>query len=370
MRDPRYKKLAKLLVNYSCDLKPGENIIIHSYYDVPSEMICEIVNEVYRVGGNPIVWIQNQNVFRNLLLNATKESMMAIADSEVGAMKKASAYIVIRGVDNDAQLSDVPSEKIALYDKFWFNPVHAKERVNKKWVLLIWPTPGTAQRFGMSTEAFTNFYFNVCANVDYEQMSKYMDALFDLIKKTNKVHILGPGKTDLKFSIKGVGAKKCAGRRNIPDGEVLTAPVKDSVNGIIEYNTPAIYEGKKFTNICFTFKQGKIIKATCESGDSKELNKILDRDKGARYIGEFSFGLNPKIKKPVMSTLFDEKIAGSIHLTPGKPYKEADNGNKSNVHWDIVLIQTKEYGGGEIYFDDVLIRKDGIFVIPQLQNLN
>jgi aminopeptidase len=306
-------------------------------------------------------------------MNASKESLKAIAASELKTMKMASAFISLRGNDNDTQLSDIPAKKMALYKKYWFEPVHIKERVeNTKWVVLIWPTPATAQRFNMSTEAFENYYFNVCTKVDYEKMSQDMDELIEIINKTENVKIIGPGKTALTFSLKGMKAIKCAGKRNIPDGEVYTAPVRDSVNGVIEYNTPTIYEGKTFSNICLSIRNGKIIKAKCGSGDENKLNEIFNTDKGARYFGEFALGLNPQINEVVMNILFDEKVAGSIHLTPGGAYKgtPADNGNVSNIHWDLVMIQTKKYGGGEIYFDNVLIRKDGLFVLSELKNLN
>ena len=194
-----------------------------------------------------------------------------------------------------------------------------------------------------------------------------MAPLKALMERTDRVHILGPG-TDLTFSIKGMPAVKCCGERNIPDGEVYTAPVKDSMNGIISYNTPSEEQGFTFENIVFEVKDGKIVKAS--ANNDERINKLLDTDEGSRYFGEFALGVNPYILHPMKDTLFDEKIAGSFHLTPGASYEDAFNGNKSAVHWDLVMIQRPEYGGGEIYFDDVLIRKDGRFVIPQLECLN
>jgi aminopeptidase len=199
-------------------------------------------------------------------------------------------------------------------------------------------------------------------------MEKAMEPLKALMEKTDMVQIVGPG-TDLKFSIKGIPTVPCFGRRNIPDGEIYTAPVRDSVNGCLAYNTPSVYGGKTFQDISFEFANGRIVEAT--AGDlTEEINKVLDVDPGARFIGEFSFGVNPFILKPMKDTLFDEKIAGSFHFTPGKAYKEAPNGNVSAIHWDLVAIQRPEFGGGEIYFDGVLIRKDGLFVLEELQGLN
>lgn len=223
-----------------------------------------------------------------------------------------------------------------------------------------------AQLANTSTEAFEDFYFDVC-NLDYSKMDRAQDPLAELMRNTDKVRIVGPG-TDLSFSIKNIGAEKCSGQKNIPDGEVYTAPVRDSVNGTIAYNTPTLYNGVTFENIKFRFENGKIVEAT--GSDTKRLNEILDADEGARYIGEFAIGFNPYILTPMKDILFDEKIAGSLHFTPGQAYDVTDNGNRSSIHWDLVLIQRPEYGGGEIYFDDRLIRKDGIFVIPELAALN
>ena len=218
----------------------------------------------------------------------------------------------------------------------------------------------------MSSRAFEDFYYDVC-NLDYAKMSAAMDALVARLARTDSVHIIGPG-TDLRFSIKGIPAVKCAGECNIPDGEVYTAPVRESVNGIITYNTPSLYQGTVFEHVSFTFERGKIVQAT--ANETEKLNAILDADEGARYIGELGIGVNPYITKPMKDILFDEKISGSIHFTPGSCYEDAPNGNDSTIHWDLVLIQTPEYGGGEIYFDDELIRKDGLFVPEDLQCLN
>jgi aminopeptidase len=218
----------------------------------------------------------------------------------------------------------------------------------------------------MSTEAFENLYFDVCT-MDYQRMAKAMMPLQRRMASADRVEIKGPG-TDLKFSIKGIGAKLCKGDRNIPDGEVFSCPVKDSIEGAIQFNTPTLYSGTRFDNVRLVFKRGKVVEAT--SSNSKRLNEILDTDAGARYTGEFSLGFNPYIQNPMCDILFDEKIAGSLHLTPGQAYEECDNGNRSAVHWDMVLIQRPEWGGGEVWFDGELVRKDGLFVPKDLKPLN
>jgi aminopeptidase len=286
-------------------------------------------------------------------------------------MEACQCYIGVRGSRNIAEMSDVPKDKMALYEKHLWTPVHQEVRVPKtRWVVLRWPLPSMAQAAGMSTDSFEDFYFRVCAGVDYRAMERAMKPLGDLMNKTEKVHIKGPG-TDLTFSIKGIGAVGCFGQRNIPDGEMFTCPVRDSVNGAIQYNCETLYRGTIFNGIRLEFKNGKVVGATASSDAMTEkLNDILDADEGARYIGEWSLAFNPHILQPMKDILFDEKIAGSFHLTPGQAYKEADNGNRSQVHWDMVCIQRKDYGGGEIWFDGKLIRKDGLFVLPKLKGLN
>jgi aminopeptidase len=364
--DSRIRTLARNLVRYSTQLKAGEKILI-GLYGLEVDIARALVEEVYAVGGIPFVSIKNHQVLRSLLMGATVEQWQMMARYEAERMKEMDAYIAIRAGENASELSDVPPEKTKIYQEHWNHPVHSEIRVNQtRWCVLRWPTHSMAQLATMSTEAFEDYYFDVCT-LDYAKMDRNMDPLKARMERTDKVRIVGPG-TDLTFSIKGLPAVKCSGRRNIPDGECYTAPVRDSVNGVISYNTPSVYQGFTYENIRFEFDNGKIVKAT--ANDTDRINKVLDTDEGARYIGEFSFGFNPYILKPMKDTLFDEKIAGSIHFTPGQAYKIADNGNRSAIHWDLVLIQRPEYGGGEIYMDGELVRKDGLFVVDDLKGLN
>lgn len=308
----------------------------------------------------------NPVVSRELAMNCNEEQLAIMAENETALMKKMDGYIGIRAGSNINEMADVPGEKLGMYSRLYELPVMNIRVPETKWVVLRYPNPSMAQLANMSTEAFENFYFQVC-NLDYGKMDRAMDSLVALMNRTDKVRITGPG-TDLSFSIKGIPAVKCAGLRNITDGEVYTAPVKDSVNGTITHNAPTPYHGFTFENVRLTFENGKIVEAT--ANDSRRLNEILDTDEGARYIGEFAIGVNPFIRNPMKDILFDEKIDGSFHFTPGQCYDEAYNGNKSSIHWDMVSIQRPEWGGGEIWFDDVLIRKDGRFVVPELECLN
>jgi aminopeptidase len=365
MTDPRIHDLAKQLVRYSTALKKGENILL-DLHDVPEEIGIALIQEVRRVGAKPHLRVHNARLSREMLKGATAEQYELIAKNLLAEIKGMDAYIAIRGSNNIAETSDIPAGKMKLV-MGKLRPVMDHRVKKTKWCVLRWPTPSMAQQAGMSTEAFEDFYFKVCL-LDYKAKLPAMNALKKLMEQSDKVHIKDAG-TDLHFSIKNIPAIVCGGNYNIPDGEVFTAPVKNSVEGVISYNAPTIYQGIPFDGIKLTFSKGKIIKAQA-GAKTKELNRILDSDDGARYVGEFALGFHPHIRHAMRDILFDEKIAGSFHFTPGQAYEDADNGNRSQVHWDMVSIQRKDTGGGEIYFDGKLIRKDGIFLPKALEKLN
>ncbi|MBN2559823.1 MAG: aminopeptidase [Phycisphaerae bacterium] len=367
MIDPRITKLADVLVSYSCSVKHDERILIEAI-DVPPEFTCECIRLAREAGGIPLVKLESNQIKRAMMLHGSREGWNTIADAEKLVMEAADCYIGARGSPNVSEMSDVPGDMQKLWESTVWKRVHIDVRVPKtRWVVIRWPTPSMAQMAEMSTEAFEEFYFNVCT-MDYGKMSEAMKPLVARMQRTDRVRLLGPKDTDLRFSIKGLPAVPCDGKLNIPDGEIFTAPVKDSVNGVIHYNAPTMYRGETHNDIRLVFKDGKIVEAT--STNTQKLNEVLDSDEGARYVGEFAIGVNPYCTKAMKDTLFDEKIGGSIHFTPGSAYDEADNGNKSEVHWDMVLMQTPDHGGGEIYFDGELVRKDGLFVADDLKALN
>ncbi len=364
MHDERFDKLAELLVEYSIRLKRNETVLIEAF-DTPDEMTVALIRATRNAGGVPFAQVYHARVNRALALEASDRQLNLMASAELARMKKMNAYIAVRGSHNITELADVPPDKMQLIGKK-MRTVQDQRVKRTKWVVLRWPTPSMAQLAGMSTEAFEDFYFDVCT-LDYRKLQSGMKALKSLMEQTDRVQIKGPD-TDLNFSIKGIPAVICGGDRNIPDGEVFTAPAKESVEGQLTFNAPSIYQGTAFDGIQLKFKRGKIVEAS--SNETEKLNKILDSDAGGRYIGEFSLGFNPRVFHPMRDILFDEKIAGSFHFTPGQAYEEADNGNRSQVHWDMVSIQRSDYGGGEIYFDGKLIRKNGEFLPKELSTLN
>ena len=369
--DSRYNKLAHLLVHHSTKLQKDEHVLIESC-DIPVEMTIALVRAVREVGAHAHVAERSARLVAELYRGEEK-GLAAWGEYDLHRMKKMQAYIGLRGGHNISEASIVAGDQMKMAARLYQKPVHFEQRVNHtKWCVLRWPSASMAQLAGKCTEAFEDFYFKVCC-VDYAKMEAACAPLAARMAKTDKVHIKseskGPGETDLHFSIKNIGVIPCCGDKNVPDGECFTAPVRDSVNGVLHYNTSTVYNGQTFENVRLVFRNGRIVEASCQ-GDSKKLNEIFDTDEGARYVGEFAIGFNPHITHPMKDILFDEKIAGSFHFTPGRCYEEASNGNHSEIHWDLVCIQRSDFGGGTIAFDGEIVRRDGLFVVDDLKGLN
>ncbi|MDL2319254.1 aminopeptidase [Eubacteriales bacterium OttesenSCG-928-A19] len=358
--------MAANLVGHSVALEPGENLLIETF-NGGFELAEALIERAQAVGARPFLHIHQNRMLRTLLKNASREQLQLTAQYEVARMKDMHAYIAIRAFENDSELTDVPADKMQMYQTEYSKPLHTDIRLkDTKWCVMGYPTPAFAQKAGMSTEAFEDFYFDVCG-LDYKRLGDRMEALVAYMNKTSKVRLVAKN-TDITFSIEGFPAVKCYGRRNIPDGEVYVGPTPGTANGYITYNVPCNYEGFVAENVRFTFENGMIV--GCDGNDPDRIRAVLDRDEGARRLGEFAIGVNPRITRPIVNTLFDEKMTGSLHLTPGNAYLASNNGNVSGVHWDLVQLHTPEYGGGEIWFDDILIRKDGLFVVDELMGLN
>lgn len=362
----KIEKMAKNLIHHSVDLKAGENLLIE-IFDGGYELAKAIIAEGQAVGGNVFLSIKSNDMIRSLLMNCPASQLERTAGYEAARMDMMDAYIALRGSLNNFEFSDIPADKLSMYQTLYMKPVHTLRRmVNTKWCVMGYPSPSFAQSAGMSTEAFENFYFDVCG-LDYNKMGLAMDKLVGYMNNTDEVRILSKN-TDISFSIKGNPAVKCYGRRNMPDGEVYAAPVPETASGYITYNVPCDYMGFVYDNVRFEFNDGIITEAS--GNNTEKIKALLNTDEGARRLGEFALGINPCIRRPIVNTLFDEKMTGSLHLTPGNAYAASDNGNKSAIHWDLVQLHTPEYGGGEVWFDGVLIRKDGIFIVDELKCLN
>ncbi len=366
-KDERLTRLAQTILNNSVRLKQGEKVFIETFGSSTVELLTELIKQSVKIGAVPF-YLHNDVCLRNAFFShADEKQINEYAAIQRDIMEQMDAYIAVRCYENPLD-NAMSADQQSMYNRFFMKPVHMDVRIPRtKWCLLYYPNPTLAFQANMSTQAFEDFYFSACLT-DYSRMYQAMLPLKELMDQTDNVRIVAPG-TDLTFSIKGIGATPCHGLRNIPDGEIYTAPVRHSVNGKIRFNTLSTMNGIVFRNLTLTFHEGKVVQASADA-NQKDLEKILDTDEGARYLGEFAFGVNPFIKQAIGNTLFDEKISGSIHIALGNFCGNAYNGNKSAIHWDLVQIQTPQYGGGEIWFDNVLICRNGQFVLPQLLALN
>ncbi len=362
----KLKELASLIVNYSIRVEKDERVLITTQSLETREFVSYLIEEIYKNGGVPCLKINDPILGARLAEKNNEGRIELLKKIQENEVELFDSFINIRYATNDYENKNVSGEMSKKLSQALLPS--SDVRVNqRKWVLLNYPSLLDSYKAKMTSTEFMKFALRVMT-VNYKSMSELIKPLKKLMDKTDKVRIVSPG-TDITFSIKGMGSIPCVGEMNIPDGELYSAPVKNSVNGTITYNTPSPYQGRVYNHVSLEFKDGKIINATCDD-DNEKLNEIFNTDEGARYVGEFSLGFNPEILYPMGDILYDEKILGSIHFTPGQAYKDCYNGNDSGIHWDMVLIQRKDYGGGEIYFDDVLIRKDGMFVLEELKPLN
>lgn len=351
MVDPRIKKLADILANYSVKIKKGD-IVELSCGPEAKPLVLELSKLILKKGASPLIRTGIEGFGHVYYKYASEESLKKKPVIAMFEAKHVQAWISIGTDYNTKELSEVDPKKMAIRSKVM--KLISDYIVNKdNWVILEYPTNALAQDAEMSLEDFEDFAYNACL-ADWKKESIRQEKLVKLVDKTKKVRIKSHD-TDLTFSIKGKKAIKCCGHRNMPDGEVFTEPVKRSVNGYIAYSFPAIKGGREVDGIRLEFRNGKVIKATAEKNEDY-LKTMIKIDEGASYIGEFGMGVNYGIKRFIKQILFDEKIGGTIHLALGRAYKETGGENKSSLHWDMIKDLRK---GGQVFFDDKLVMQNG-----------
>ncbi|MDF2520141.1 MAG: hypothetical protein K0R84_769 [Clostridia bacterium] len=353
MKDVRVEKLASVLLNHSLKVKAGENLVIRAYYNA-KPLVDEVYKQGIKAGLNVFTHVLISEHTKFFMENATEKQFENVNKFLEAAYEQADAFVVIEAPDNVKHLSKVSSEKNMRHNKA-ASPL-IKKITNKRWVMTNFPTHSFAQEADMSLEEYEDMLFDATL-VDYKQMDREMDKVVEIFDKAETIRIVGKD-TDLTFSIKDRKGIKCSGANNIPDGEVFYAPVTNSANGHIYYEFPAIKYGIQVDGIRLEFKDGKVVKATADKNE-EFLNKMLDSDEGARYLGEFGIGMNLGIQKFIKNILFDEKIGGTIHLAVGNAYEESGGDNRSVVHWDMIKELRVD---GEIYADGKLVQKNGSFI--------
>ena len=364
MKDPRVKELAEILVNYSTAVKEGDVVLISAAGFQCLPLVKEIYALCLQNGAKYVTWeFSNADMAKVFYDNASEDQLKFFPQHRLDLMKQVDVYIGIAAPDNTMALAEA-NQGAMLTNMRTMRPITDQRVEHTRWVVTRYPTQAAAQDAKMSLDDYENYVFNACC-IDWNAMSAKQDKLRALMEAADRVTIRSAD-THLTLSIKGIPAIKCDGLRNMPDGEVYTAPIRDSVEGHIVYNCRTIYNGKEFPDVRLEFQEGKVVRAST-SGNQNDLEMILNTDEGARYIGEFALGINPGIRRATGSILFDEKIALSLHTALGSCYNECPNGNKSAIHWDLIKILDTE---GEIWFDENLIQKDGSYVHPDLLDLN
>jgi aminopeptidase len=358
----RMDAIADMIAGHSLKITPGDKVLVDATDDC-DDLIMAAIKSIQAKGGLPFVLHQSSRVRCAWLMGITDEQLESWYESMYHLRKDMDCILTIRSQNNGFELADVPQEAIRKFAGMSIRLGKLARKPTLRTSLIRYPTAAFAQQCGMSTDACEEYFFNVCT-MDYQALYQEMEPLKAALDHAGRVRILSPG-TDISFSIEGVNCFISAGTWNIPDGETAMEIVRESVNGIISYNVPSNHQGFVYRDIRLTFKEGRV--AGVEANDAKRMEAILDTDAGARYIGEFAIGVNPYIRRPIIDTLFDEKMAGSLHFTPGGTDSD---GNPSSVHWDIVQSHMPEFGGGEIYLDGKLWRKDGLFVDDALKRLN
>jgi len=355
------KALAQKILNFSCELKEDQNVMLQLIGLNGIGLMRALVETAREMNANPFIQINDTDIQRLLVEKGDKKfwGRQASAD-QLPLMKQMDAFVGIRASQNIYEQSEASKEANDAYSEEFLKPVHFKERVNNtNWVVLRYPSPAFAMNAKMPTEKFKKFYYEACL-LDYRELAEAMKPLEERLRNTDMIQLKGEG-TDIEFSVKGQNWIPCFGKRNIPDGELFSSPILSSVEGHITY-TSSVYQGKPFDYVKLEVRDGVVV--DFDSSNNEQLEEILDTDAGARQFGEFSFGLNPIIEKPMHDILFDEKIYGSNHLTLGNDYEIAPNGNESNIHWDLVCI------GADVYLDGEKIREGRKFITDDLQGLN
>jgi aminopeptidase len=355
--DERTEKLAKLLIDYSLNVKANENVIISGSIEA-RDFIEALYKQVILKGGHPILRINLPGLNYFFYKNAKPNQINKFPDHFDYMVKHAQKYIGIVTEANTKELTNCDPKKIVARGKVT-DPI-SDYIVNEKDKILRctvgFPCQALAQEAEMSLEEYEDFVFNACLQ-DWNLIGKNIDKILNTFKKGKEVHLIGEN-VDLKFKIHGDKAAADKGEENMPGGETFMAPVRESAEGWIKFEYPAIRDGKEVTGIYLKFKNGKVIEAKAEKNE-EFLKEMLATDKNSSYIGEFGIGMNPKITRFTGELLYDEKIGGTIHLALGMAYKENGGGNDSAIHWDIVKSMKK----AKIILDNKVIQENGIWKI-------
>ncbi len=365
--DIRDQKLAQLITQYSIGVKPGDKVVIRG--GVAGEpLLKELYKQVIGAGGHPVLWPELSWMEEVLLNLGNEEQITYIPRPTALFYEEYDCLIRVIAEENTKGLNAVDPQKYTRYVKARGPIMNTyMERAAKgelRWALTLYPTNAYAQDADMSLEDYADFVYQACMldakdPVGYWRgVSERQERVIKWLKGKKKVHLLGKG-TDLRLSIEGRSFINCDCHLNIPDGEIFTGPVEDSMEGHVTFSYPTIYHGREVTGVHLEFEKGRVVKASAEKNEAFLL-ETLDTDEGARGVGEFAIGTNEGIQRFTRQILFDEKIGGSFHMALGKGYPESGSVAQSAIHWDMICDLRD---GGQIWVDDQLLYENGKFVI-------
>ena len=367
MSDIRVDKLADLLVNYSVAVKKGDRVLIQG--DLAGEpLIRAIYIKILQAGGNPLIIPALSGQDELLFKYASNDQLKHVPEPVKLAYSTYDVRITVLAETNTKAFSGVDPARMVLRTQsrreLMQTFLNRAAKGELRWTLAPYPTSAFAQDAEMGLAEYEDFVYGACMpDMDdpigyWRKFAKWQMKVVDWLKGKKNVHVKGKG-TDLHLSVAGRTFISCHGDKNMPDGEVFTGPVEDSIEGTVSFSFPAIYQGREVEGVKLWFEKGRIVKATAEKNQDYLL-KTLDTDGGSRNVGEFAIGTNEGIKRFTREILFDEKIGGTMHMAMGAGYPETGSKNESAIHWDMVCDLRD---GGEILVDDVLLFKNGKFVI-------
>ena len=351
-------QLAKVLLDHSLKIKPKEKVLIVSG-ELGLPLGKAVYTEVLKRGAYPMIDTTTNGLDYTFYSLANDWQLSYVPDEVIKTKYNwADAFVRIVADDNLRELASIDPTKLTTRAKLMrpFSDI----MLTKRWILTYYPTNAMAQEAGMSLEEMRKFYFESCL-VDYDAMGKRLKKLESVMDKGKMIHVIGY-LTDLWVNIEGRLAQECSAACNIPDGECFLAPVTNGVNGEVYFDLPTLAFGHEVSGIHLEFKEGKVINASAEYGDDA-LQKMLETDPGARYLGEFAIGANYNITRGMLNTLFDEKIGGTIHMALGMAYKDKRGGgeNESGIHWD--LVKDMRLPGSILTIDEKEVLKEGKLLI-------
>lgn len=367
MTDPRIKKLADVLVNYSVAIQPGDWVVIMGNL-LAEPLANEVLRAVLQAGGNPTIMLDS-NRFQETLMNYSSDKQLAwISPVEEFLIKKVNAAIYLEASENTRFLSNVDPKKEQIRQAAWRKTMQIQMKRaasgDLRWTLTQYPCPAFAQEADMSLREYQDFVHRATfTDLDdpvaaWQRVHNEQQIIVDYLKGKKHLTLKSP-QAELSLSIEGRSFENSDGDNNMPSGEVFTGPVENTAQGWVDFTYPAIIHGREVSGVRFEFKDGKVVKATADKNEDFMLT-MLDTDEGSRYLGEFAIGTNYGIQQFTGSILYDEKIGGSFHVAVGAGYPETGSQNKSAIHWDFIC-DIKE--GSEIHVDGDLLYKNGQFVI-------